>query len=102
MNGYVTWYRMTPRPRPKGWRVRFGDYGIDEAGEVWLPAEVLGNPLAVVLCAGSDGVGLLRGPGERIFVPAEWAIEGFRRTRNEDLAKVRDRIREAHPVEVRS
>ena len=96
----VTWYRMTPKSRPPGWRAHFGDYGIDSEGNVWFPAAVLGDPTAVILCASYDGTPIVRGPGERLFVPAGWAIEGYRGTRDEDLAKVRERISEAHPGEV--
>ena len=93
----VDWYRMTPERKPKSWRARFGDYGIDSEGCIWIPAEIVGPGMAVVLCAGSDGTSLLRGPGGHVHVPIDWAIEGYSRTRNEDFAKVKARIREAHP-----
>jgi hypothetical protein len=95
----VTWYRMTPNRPPKRWSARLGDYGIDSKGGVWIPAELLGNPTAVLLCAGSDGVSICQGPGKRLFVPIDWAIEGYERTRNEDFARVKARMLEEHRLE---
>ncbi len=96
MSVSVTWYRLTPIRKPKGWKDRLGDYGIDSEGTLWIPAETLGNPLAVGLCAVHDGTPMLRGPGGHVHIPIEWAIDGYGRTRDEDLAHVKARILESH------
>jgi hypothetical protein len=49
-------HSMQPANPPKGWRKRYGYFGIDwETDAIFLPGELFGNPTALFLCASFDG-----------------------------------------------
>lgn len=91
------WFELIPEKKPKGWKPRMGMYGIDTQKRIWIPISNVGNSTEVFLCASVDGTPVCRGIGGDWFVTMDWAIDGFRRNRDEELAVVREKLKGLHP-----
>jgi hypothetical protein len=87
-------YSLQPVDPPKAWKKRYGLYGIDwETDTLYLPAELFGNPQALLMCASFDGEPMAN-YGKTILLRSEWLKKECTKSLS-DIEYVESKVREA-------
>jgi hypothetical protein len=91
--GPVTWYEF-----PQLENAKLDEWmcwaGISDSGVVYVPGAIAGNPNAVLLCAGYDGVQALLHENN-VYYPTTWLAQEYPATR-EALEKLERKLKAAN------